>query len=113
MLGAKKNRKNPLLKEFKGGPNDSINLTATFEILANSVLMTASGKGGFKDEKTEMPEYWRKIPKARDNCSSGVLLTEAKTEMIVFGGGMHKICFNDILRIDLEAVNEKYLGEEP
>lgn len=57
-----------------------------------------------------MPEYWRKQPKARDNCSSGVLMMEGKTQMIVFGGGMHKICFNDILRIDIEAVNEKYLG---
>ena len=31
--------------------------------------------------------------------------------MIVFGGGMHKIGFNDIIKIDLKAINHKYLRQ--
>jgi hypothetical protein len=30
--------------------------------------------------------------------------------MIVFGGGMHKIGFNDIIKVDLRALNHKYLS---
>ena len=30
--------------------------------------------------------------------------------MIVFGGGMHKIGFNDVIKIDIKALNNKYLS---
>jgi hypothetical protein len=28
--------------------------------------------------------------------------------MVIFGGGMHKIGFNDIIKIDIKALNYKY-----
>jgi hypothetical protein len=31
--------------------------------------------------------------------------------MVVFGGGMHKIGFNDVIKIDIKALNNKYLSE--
>jgi len=50
--GKKKARKNPLLKEINksGADNDNINLTATFELLTNSILLMG-GKGTGKEDR--------------------------------------------------------------
>ena len=30
--------------------------------------------------------------------------------MIIFGGGMHKIGFNDLIKIDLNQLNQKHMN---
>lgn len=55
VFGIKKTRKNPLLKELNSSQSqssDHMNMTATFEILTNSILLT-QGKNSCKDDKNE------------------------------------------------------------
>ena len=104
---------NPLLKEInrsQGSEGQNFNLTATFEILTNSI-MDFSGKPAGKEEKHMIQsQYWKKIPKARDNSSAELRKRGNKAEMIIFGGGMHKIGFNDLIKIDLNQLNQKHMN---
>jgi len=31
-------------------------------------------------------------------------------EMVIFGGGMHKISFNDLIKVDLKKLNQKHFA---
>lgn len=74
--------------------------------------MLTQGKGFSKEEKNDFfNEPWKKVPKARDNATAEIIYKEESAQMIIFGGGMHKIGFNDLLKIDLKAISQKYLGE--
>ena len=73
--------------------------------------MDFSGKGVVKDDKNMIQsEYWRKIPKARDNSTADFYQNGVKKEMIIFGGGMHKVGFNDLIKIDLNQLNQKHFS---
>ena len=73
--------------------------------------MLMTGKSGAKEEKSDPTcEFRKKIPKARDNSTADLRVKDDKLEMVVFGGGMHKIGFNDIIIIDLKQVIRKHLS---
>ena len=112
----KKTRKNPLLKQIgksQHQESEGLNMTSTFQILTNSILLMSHKTTSGKEEKSETAaDYRRKTPKARDNSSADLWVSGQSSEMIVFGGGMHKVGFNDIIKIDLNAIRKNYQGEE-
>ena len=73
--------------------------------------MQLTGKSNFKEDKSYVQsQFWRKIPKARDNSTAEVRKVGSKVEMIIFGGGMHKIGFNDLIKVDLNQLHQKHLA---
>lgn len=55
-------------------------------------------------------EFWKKIPKARDNSTADLRRKGDTVEMVIFGGGMHKISFNDLIKVDLKKLNQKHFA---
>lgn len=72
--------------------------------------MLMTGKGSGKDEKNMYEcEFWKKIPKARDNSTAELRKKGDTVEMVIFGGGMHKVSFNDLIKVDLGMLSQKHL----
>ncbi len=71
--------------------------------------MQAKPNGRQEKNDHSSNDGWRHIPKARDNYSADFWKSGESMQMIIFGGGMHKMGFNDIIKIDMKAVNKKYL----
>ena len=73
--------------------------------------MLIAGGSHTKEEKNEInAESVKKTPKSRDNYTADLYLG-THDQMVIFGGGMHKISFNDIILIDLKAVNSKHFSQ--
>ena len=80
-------------------------MTSTFELLSNSLLLTMNDYSG-KEDKMELTEKTRGGgPKARDNCTADLW----NGTMVIFGGSMHRVTFNDLLVVNIDAV-QKHSG---